>query len=156
DGLPVVAHHGPIRAPIGFVAPLGGTTVGRAVLERRAVHGSGLQAATEGVPEGSATAREMGYHTVVSGPLLPEGEPLGVIILRRIEVEPFSDKQIALLHTFADQAVIAVENVRLFKELETRTRELTRSVDRLTALGDVGRAVNSSLDLEQVLTTIVS
>src|SRR4030095_12409936 len=65
-------------------------------------------------------------------------------------------KQLALLQTFADQAVIAIENVRLFKELQTRTRELTRSVDQLTALGEVGRALSSTLNLETVLTTIVS
>ena len=69
---------------------------------------------------------------------------------------PFSDKQVALLQTFADQAVIAIENVRLFKELQARTGELTRSVDQLTALGEVGRAVSSTLDLETVLATIVS
>src|SRR5207302_7857344 len=69
---------------------------------------------------------------------------------------PFTDQQIELLKTFADQAVIALENVRLFKELEARTHQLTRSVDQLTALGEVGRAVSSTLDLDTVLTTIVS
>src|SRR5262249_31965930 len=68
----------------------------------------------------------------------------------------YSESQIELLKTFADQAVIAIENVRLFKELEARTRDLTRSVDELTALGEVGRAVSSTLDLETVLSTIVS
>src|SRR6185369_7508229 len=76
--------------------------------------------------------------------------------LRRTEVNPFSDKQIALLQTFADQAVIAIENVRLFKELEERTQELTRSVDELRALGEVGQAVSGSLDIQSVLTSIVS
>jgi signal transduction histidine kinase len=71
-------------------------------------------------------------------------------------VRPFTDKQIELLQTFAAQAVIAIENVRLFKELQTRTQELTRSVDQLTALGEVGRALSSTLNLETVLTTIVS
>jgi signal transduction histidine kinase len=73
-----------------------------------------------------------------------------------MEVRPFSEKQIALLKTFADQAVIAIENVRLFQELQARTRELSRSVEHLTALGEVGRAVSSTLDLETVLTTIVT
>src|SRR5262249_61607394 len=74
DGLPVVAHHGPIPAPLGYVAPAGrGTTVGRAVLERRAVHVADLQAETEDFPEGSAVAREVGYHTILSVPLLREG-----------------------------------------------------------------------------------
>src|SRR5205807_8899044 len=68
----------------------------------------------------------------------------------------FSDKQIELVQTFADQAVIAIENVRLFQELQTRTRELARLVDELEGLGEVGRAVSSTLDLETVLATIVS
>jgi GAF domain-containing protein len=82
--------------------------------------------------------------------------PVGAIVIRRTEVRPFSDKQIALLKTFADQAVIAIENVRLFKELDERTNELTRSVGELRALGEVGQAVSSTLDLETVLTSIVS
>jgi signal transduction histidine kinase len=126
------------------------------VLERRAVHVTDLEAETEEFPEGSALARELGYRTILSVPLLREGVPLGAIILRRTAVEPFSDKQIELLKTFADQAVIAVENVRLFKELEARTGELSQSVEKLTALGEVSRAVSSTLDVETVLDTIVS
>src|SRR5437879_8536277 len=72
------------------------------------------------------------------------------------EPRPFSEKQIALLKTFADQAVIAIENVRLFNELQARTAELTQSVEQLTALGEVSRAVSSTLDVETVLNTIVS
>jgi len=94
--------------------------------------------------------------TVLATPLIREGSAIGVITIRRTEVRPFSDKQIALLQTFADQAVIAIENVRLFTELQQRTGELTRSVEELTALGEVGRAISSTLDLETVLTTIVS
>jgi signal transduction histidine kinase len=75
---------------------------------------------------------------------------------RRLEVRPFTPAQIKLLETFADQAVIAIENVRLFQELEARTRELARSVGELKALGEVGQAVSSTLDLETVLTRIVS
>jgi signal transduction histidine kinase len=80
---------------------------------------------------------------------------IGCIGVRRSEVRPFSEKQIALLKTFADQAVIAIENVRLFQELEARTRELARSVGELKALGEVGQAVSSTLDLQTVLSTIV-
>jgi two-component system, NtrC family, sensor kinase len=80
--------------------------------------------------------------------LLRKGEAIGAIFIRRSEVRPFTDKQIAPLKTFADQAVIAIENVRLFKELEERTRELTRSVGELKALRDVSQAVRSTLDLE--------
>ena len=85
-----------------------------------------------------------------------EGVAIGAIALRRAEAQPFSERQIALLETFADQAVIAIENVRLFKELQERTQELTRSVEELQALGEVGQAVSSSLDIQSVLTSIVS
>jgi GAF domain-containing protein/anti-sigma regulatory factor (Ser/Thr protein kinase) len=89
-------------------------------------------------------------------PLRQKGEFIGVLTARRIEVRPFTPAQIKLLETFADQAVIAIENVRLFKELDERTNELIRSVGELKALGEVGQAVSSTLDLETVLTRIVS
>jgi two-component system, NtrC family, sensor kinase len=88
--------------------------------------------------------------------MLRDGEPIGAIVISRAEDRPFSDRQIALPQTFADQAVIAIENVRLFKELEARTQDLTRSVGELRALGDVGRALSSTLDLDTVLQTIVT
>jgi signal transduction histidine kinase len=88
-------------------------------------------------------------------PLLRHDEALGAIAVTRREPGGFTDDELALLQTFADQAVIAIENARLFSELQARTQELTRSVAQLTALGDVGRAVSSSLDLDTVLTTIV-
>ena len=81
---------------------------------------------------------------------------IGVIVLTRGAVQPFGRKEIELLETFADQAVIAIENVRLFDEVQARTRELARSVDELQALGEVSHAVNSTLDLETVLSTIVA
>ena len=89
-------------------------------------------------------------------PLLREGTLIGVMGLARPVVKPFSTKQIELAATFADQAVIAIENVRLFSEVQTRTEELARSVEELRALGEVSQAVNSTLDLETVLTTIVA
>ena len=88
--------------------------------------------------------------------MLRKGEAIGVIAIRRAEVHAFSDKQIELLKTFADQAVIAIENVRLFKELQARTADLSRSVEELKALGEVGAAVSSTLDLDTVLTTILT
>jgi signal transduction histidine kinase len=97
-----------------------------------------------------------GYRTVLGVPLLRDGSPIGVFVIGRRVVLPFSEKQIALANTFADQAVIAIENARLFNEVQARTRQLTQSVDELRALGDVSQAVNSTLDLATVLSTIVS
>ena len=98
----------------------------------------------------------MGFRTILNVPLMREGVAIGVISLRRTEVQLFTERQVALLETFADQAVIAIENVRLFQELQTRTRDLTQSVGELRALGEVSQAVGSTLDLETVLATIVS
>jgi signal transduction histidine kinase len=103
-----------------------------------------------------AYARVRGYRSAVVVPMLRHDEVIGSIGVNRREPGGFTDDEIALLQTFADQAVIAIENARLLTELQARTRELSRSVERLTALGEVGRAVGSSLDLETVLTTIVS
>jgi len=96
------------------------------------------------------------WRSMLAVPMLREGDPIGTIVINRSEPGAFPESQIALLQTFADQAVIAIENVRLFTELEARTGELTQSVEKLTALGEVSRAVSSTLDLETVLTTIVS
>ena len=96
------------------------------------------------------------WRTGLYVPLRQQGELIGYLTARRIEVRPFTPAQIKLLETFADQAVIAIENVRLFKELEERTIALTRSVGELKALGEVGQVVSSTLDLETVLTRIVS
>src|SRR5882724_3232318 len=88
--------------------------------------------------------------------MLREGALRGVIVMLKTELEPFTDKQIELVETFADQAVIAIENVRLFDEMEARTRELARSVEELRALSEVSQAVNSTLNLQTVLDTIVA
>jgi signal transduction histidine kinase len=94
--------------------------------------------------------------TVLGVPLVREGQMIGSIMMYRREIRPFTDKQIQLVSTFASQAVIAIENARLFQELQARTQDLARSVEQLQALGAVGQAVSSTLDLETVLTTIVS
>jgi len=125
---------------------------GRSIIERRTIHIGDLDLLD--ATEYSGMTRDA--RTVLATPLMRRGEPIGAILIRRADVEPFTDKQIDLLKTFADQAVIAIENVRLFQELQARTRELARSVDELKALGEVGRAVSSTLDLETVLSTIVS
>ncbi len=157
QSLKAAAHHGPIPGPTGRLIPLvSGAAAGRAVLDRRTVHIADLQAETEAFPVGSALAREFGYRSTLVVPLLREGQAIGTINLRRDHVKPFEDREIALLQTFADQAVIAIQNVRLFNELQARTAQLTRSVDELKALGEVGRALSSTLDLDTVLNTIVA
>jgi two-component system, NtrC family, sensor kinase len=98
----------------------------------------------------------LGHRTILSVPLLRENEAIGSLTVRRNEVRPFTNNQIELVTTFADQAVIAIENVRLFEEVQARTRELGQSVEELRALGEVTQAVNSTVDLETVLTTIVA
>jgi GAF domain-containing protein len=129
---------------------------GRAVLERRVVHIRDTQADPD-VPEGLRHfTASIGARSWVAVPMLREGDAIGAITVSRREVKPFTEAEIGLLQTFASQAVIAIENVRLFQELQARTRELGRSVEELTALGEVGRAVSSTLDLQTVLTTIVS
>jgi signal transduction histidine kinase len=152
--LRLVAHHGPI--PAGDVPLHRGTLGGRTVIDRRLFHIRDLQTEVDEFPEGSALARERGHRTTLSVPLLRENVAIGNIQVRRDEVRPFSEPQINLLQTFADQAVIAIENVRLFHELQQRTSELVRSVDELKALGEVGQAVSSTLDLQTVLNTIVA
>jgi signal transduction histidine kinase len=129
---------------------------GRAVVDRQTIHVHDLSTESETeFPQGQDYARRLGHRTTLATPLLREGVPMGAILIRREEVRPFADKQIKLLETFADQAAIAIENARLFQELQKRTRELAESVEELKALGEVGQAVSLSLDLETVLTTIV-
>jgi GAF domain-containing protein len=128
--------------------------VGRAIIDRRTLHIDDLAALPE-VDFKARFARTIGVRTVLATPLMREETPIGTIHIRRMEVRPFTEKQIKLLETFADQAVIAIENVRLFQELEARTGELARSVGELKALGDVGQAVSLTLDLQTVLSTIV-
>jgi signal transduction histidine kinase len=103
-----------------------------------------------------AAARARGFRSWVVVPMLRHEEAVGTISVTRRDPGGFTDDEIALLKTFADQAVIAIENARLLTELQVRTQELTRSVDELTALGDVSRALSSTLDLETVLQTIVT
>ena len=135
--------------------PSADTSTGLSILERRVIHVPDAWA--DGAPAGTREyARLLGFRTVAAVPMLREGQPIGSISALRTEMRPFTEQQIALVQTFADQAVIAVENVRLFRELQTRTAELTRSVGELEALGEVGRAISSTLDLQTVLATIVA
>jgi signal transduction histidine kinase len=151
-------------AVYGFLAPphqhtrqvvTRGLVSGRAVLERRTVHVEDLAAAVDHeYPDARPLQQATGARTILATPLLREGAPIGVILIRRLEVRPFSDKQIKLLETFADQAVIAIENVRLFQELQARTQDLSQSLEETGALSEVIRAVSSSLDLHEVLDTV--
>ncbi len=125
----------------------------RAALERRTVHIPDVLVD----PEYSYGAKDVEkVRTVLGVPILKGDDLLGVMVIYHLEVRPFTDKQIALVETFADQAAIAIDNVRLLDALRHRTDELGRSVGELQALGEVSQAVNSTLDLETVLSTIVA
>jgi two-component system, NtrC family, sensor kinase len=136
------------------ITPDRGSAVGRTSIEGRVVHIPDVL--TD--PEYTRYDAQLvgGYRAVLGAPLLREGNVVGVIFLTRTAPRPFTSKQIELVTTFADQAVIAIENVRLFDEVAARTRELSQSVSELRALGEVSQAVNSTLDLETVLSTIVA
>jgi two-component system NtrC family sensor kinase len=135
------------------IRPGRGSVTGRVALDGRAVHVPDVLADSEYTL--TDYQRAFGYRTNLGVPLLRDGETIGVLTIQRDKVDPFTEKQIELATTFADQAVIAIENVRLFEEVQARTRELSRSVEELRALGEVSQAVNSTLDLETVLTSIV-
>ncbi len=154
--LRLVAGRGPIpRMAVGGdegVPVTRGSVSGRAVVDRKTIHVHDLQAESETeFPQGRAYAKRFGHRTTLGTPLLRKGVPVGAIVIRRAEARPFSEKQIKLLESFADQAVIAIENVRLFNEIQERTRDLELSLEEVRALSEVSRAVSSSLDLGQVL-----
>jgi len=154
--LRVRAHHGPIPVDFGG-SPIGrGWVTGRAFVDREPVHVHDLQAAADEFPDGSAYARRFGHRTILAVPLVRENEAIGALVIRRAEVRPFTDKQIALLTTFARQAVIAIENVRLFDEVQARTRDLSESLQQQTATADVLKVISrSAFDLKSVLQTLV-
>src|SRR5262245_14790705 len=146
DVLKVVAKHGPSRQwPIGSARPINRDWVtGRAVVDRAIVHIPDLQAAEAEFPEGAAYARELGHKTTLAAPLLREGIAIGAILIRRMDVRPLTEQQTALLKMFADQAVIAFENVRLFEEVQARTRELSEALEQQTATSDVLQVISRS------------
>src|SRR5262245_12802854 len=148
--LRLAAHHGPLAAPAGLVVPLiRGSAAGRAVIERRTFQVADLQAEVEEFPEGSGLARRFGYRTTLNVPLVREGVAIGVIVIRRSEVRPFAGKQVELVTTFADQAVIAIENVRLFNE----TKE---ALERQTATAEILRVISQSpTDVQPVFDAVV-
>jgi signal transduction histidine kinase/CheY-like chemotaxis protein len=136
-----------------------GLLLSRVAATRDVVHVANVaeeQAYIERHPRMVTLVEDAGARSVLAVPMLKEGELIGTIVIYRKEVQPFSEKQIELVKSFASQAVIAIENVRLLTELRARTEELGQSVEELRALGEVTQAVNSTLDLQTVLSTIVS
>jgi GAF domain-containing protein/CheY-like chemotaxis protein/anti-sigma regulatory factor (Ser/Thr protein kinase) len=153
DLLRMVATHGSL--PAEAVALQRGTANGRAVLDGTTIHTADLQAEVREFPEGSEYARRAGHRAIVVVPLMRDGAAIGTIGLRRAEPRPFTERQIALLQTFADQAVIAIENVRLFTELSASNRDLTEALDRQTATADVLRVISQAqADVQPVFEAI--
>jgi len=157
DDLVFSAHHGPIPIDVDRWPINRKWITGRALVDKAPQHIHDLDGPEgESFPEARVLARHQGQRTVLSVPLLQEGEAIGVISLRRVEVQPFNDKQIELLKSFADQAVIAISNVRLFEEVQQRTRDLSESLQQQTATADVLKVIGrSAFDINQVFETVV-
>ena len=155
DRLRTAATFGQLERPPGV--PLDRSTVsGRSVCDRQAVHVVDLQNAGDDFARGREFAIKHGHRTTLAVPLIREGRALGTILVRRTDVRPFEQKHIGLLTTFADQAANAIENVRLFKAEQQRTRELAESLQQQTATADVLKVISrSTFDLQTVLNTLV-
>jgi signal transduction histidine kinase len=136
------------------IYPSRGTLVGRVALEKQTIHVADALADPDYEVKAGEEIDQV--RTMLGVPLQRKGTVIGVVTLARGRVDPFTDRQIELVTTFADQAVIAIENVRMLTELQAQTRALQRSVEEMKALGEVGQAVSSTLDLQTVLGTIAA
>src|SRR5262245_15480083 len=155
DILRPVAHHGPIPSPAHGGPLKRGFVTGHAILDRRTIQVTDLQTEPDAYPESSKLARRLGHRTILTAPLIHAGEAIGAITIRRTEVRPFTDRQIELLKTFADQAVIAIENTRLFEAEQARKRDLQDSLEYQTAISEVLSVISRSPnDLNPVLKAI--
>src|SRR5262249_25056646 len=140
-----------------YPLPLDDTTVGgQAMLSRQVVQYSPVFDNPAAPSATKQFARDFDFNSVIFAPMIRQGKVIGAIGTAHPESRVFREEEVARIKAFADQAVIAIENVRLFDEVQARTRELTQSVEELQALGEVSQAVNSTLDLETVLATIVA
>jgi signal transduction histidine kinase len=163
DQLRVAALHPSVEGGVISNPIQRGWVAGRAVMELRTVHVEDLANAQSEFPLGSEIAVRLGHRTALAMPLLRKGVAIGALFLRRREVRHFSDKEIALLQTFADQAVIAIENVRLFTELQAKNRALTEAhaqvtetLEQQTATSEILRVISSSpTDVQPIFDAIV-
>jgi len=149
DQLLLVAHHGPITQ-VESIPLVRGSVVGRSVLDKQTVHIADIQSRVDEFPVTSEYARRLGFRTGLYVPLMREGVAIGAIALRRKEAQLFTERQVTLLQTFADQAVVAIENARLLSELR-------ESLDQQTATSEVLQVISSSQTVVQpVLDTVVA
>src|SRR5262249_52524078 len=147
EGVQAIQERFPLR-------PSRGTTTARAILDRAVVH---VPDVLEDADYDKSIARGIQNRTTLAVPMLRHGEPIGTISVGRFESRPFTDKQISLLLTFAAQAVIAIENARLFKELQTSNRDLMTALDKQTATSDILRVISQSqTDVQPVFDAIVA
>jgi GAF domain-containing protein len=156
ENLRYVANYGKLAGLLEPLALSRDSVSGRTVVDAAAVHVVDLQAARDEFPLGRDIARSYGHRTALGIPLLRDGKAIGCVFLRRTRVEPFTDKQVALLQTFANQAVIAISNVGLFEEVQARTKELAESLEYQTATSEVLAVISRSPDALQPVVDSIS